>query len=131
MKLAVTLLMLPLIISSCSADETLAGHGGGDGRTWELVEIDGVAFPASATIIFGAKGQVAGRAPCNGYGATQNAPYPWFGLTNIISTQIACSDIDAETDFFSALTTMTLSEVSGPVLVLSDDNGRSMVFRAD
>ncbi len=131
MKLAVTLLILPLVVSSCSADETLSGHGGGDGRTWKLVELDGHAFPASATILFGTKGQASGQAPCNVYGATQTAPYPWFELTNIISTQMACSDLDAEMDFFSALTKMTLSEVSGPVLILSNDDGRSMVFRTD
>ena len=58
-------------------------------------------------------------------------PYPWFGATQVASTKMACPDLAAETKFFEALAAMTLSEVLGGVMILSNDKGREMVFKAD
>jgi heat shock protein HslJ len=43
---------------------------------------------------------------------------------------MACPDLAAEAQFFDALSTMTLVEVLGRTLILTDDNGREMLFQA-
>lgn len=116
-------------LAACRADETLTGYGAAD-RTWVLQEIDGAGFTASATIRFPSEGAVTGMAPCNGFSASQTAPYPWFTLTAIRATRVACLELDQEQAFFAALNGMTLAEISGDVLILSDDTGREMVFTA-
>jgi heat shock protein HslJ len=43
---------------------------------------------------------------------------------------MACPEMVAETAFFEALDDMTLSEASGDTLILSNSDGRQMVFVA-
>ena len=118
-----------LALAACSSDETLAAYGASD-RDWQLESIDGAAFSERATIRFEDGGRVSGAAPCNRWFGTQTAPYPWFALEAIGASRMACPDLEAESAFFNALRAMTLSEVSGDVLLLSNDEGREMVFRA-
>lgn len=87
-------------------------------------------FPAHATITFPKQGQIAGTAPCHSYSATQTAPYPWVEAGPILATKRACPDLDAETNFFAALSQASISEVSGDTFLLSDNNGHEMVFTA-
>ena len=122
------LLLLPFLLGYCK-DETLTGYGASD-QTFVLIEIDGQPFAGSATITFPEEGLITGEAPCNSYRATQEVPYPWFKAGPITATKRACPDLALETTFFTALSEMTLSEVSGPNLILSTAEGRSMVFRA-
>ena len=122
-------LMLVLAIPACS-DETVSGYADPD-AVYRLTEIDGVAFPANATIRFPKRGAVRGEAPCNAWSAAQSAPYPWLDLGPIVATRRACPDLEAEATFFKALETMSLAEVQGPVLILSNDEVREMVFRAE
>ncbi len=110
-------------------DETLAAYGAGDAN-WRLVEIDGQPFKARATLGFADEGALFGQAPCNAYSGAQTAPYPWFTAENIAVTRMACADLAAETVYFEALAAMTLSEVAGETLILSNDSGREMVFTA-
>lgn len=123
------LLLIPtaaLLLSACK-DETISGHADA-GVVWSLVELDGTAFQASATLSFPEKGRIAGQAPCNSYSGTQTAPYPWFETGPILSTKRACPDLNAETAFFAALSKMNIAEVSGSTLILSNETGRQMVF---
>lgn len=115
-----------LLLSACK-DETISGYADA-GAVWSLVELDGTAFPASATLSFPEKGRIAGQAPCNTYSGTQTAPYPWFETGPILSTKRACPDLNAETAFFAALSVMSIAEVSGGTLILSNEAGREMVF---
>ena len=94
-----------------------------------LTEIDGQAFPARASIAFPEPGRAAGEAPCNSWSAEQTAPYPWLELGPIASTRMACPDLGQESIFFQSLEAMTLAEVQGPILILSNDAGLEMVFR--
>ncbi|MEM9342924.1 MAG: META domain-containing protein [Pseudomonadota bacterium] len=122
-------LLIPLLLGYC-ADETISGYAEPT-VTYRLVEIDGAAFAASATISFPDEGKIAGSGPCNTYSATQSAPYPWFAVGPIAATKRVCPELEAEAAFFTALSEMSLSEVAGPVLILSNDAGREMVFQAD
>lgn len=113
----------------CAGDETVAGHGAA-GRIWQLAELDGSPFAARATLSFPQEGRIAGEGPCNRFFATQSAPYPWFAVKDIAATRRACPELAAEAAFFAALRAMTLAEVAGDTLILRDDTGREMVFRA-
>lgn len=128
MRLSLILpLMLPL--SACSADETLRAYGAAD-KVWHLSELSGAAFTGQTTITFPEPGQIAGSAPCNRYVATQDAPYPWFKAGPIGATRRSCPDLTAETAYFAALAAATLSEVLGDTLILSDEDGPLLVFKA-
>ena len=124
------LLFATLFLTACIGDETVSGYGGAD-RVWLLAEVDGATFTAHATLQFPEAGKIAGDAPCNRYSGAMTTPYPWFGATRIASTKMACPDLVAETNFFEALAAMTLSEVQGDVMILSNEAGREMVFKAD
>jgi heat shock protein HslJ len=123
------LLLIAMSILGYWKDETVSGHGGAD-ATWLLHSIDGTPFPSRATLTFPEEGVIAGEAPCNRYSARQTVPYPWFAAERIISTKRACPDLDSETRFLRALGDMSLAEIAGSTLILSNDAGREMVFRA-
>ncbi|MFB1024000.1 MAG: META domain-containing protein [Octadecabacter sp.] len=123
-------LLIPLaFLNTCAGDESIAGYVDPSAE-YHLVEIDGEAINLRATITFPSAGEVVGQAPCNRYFATQTVPYPWFSLDGIGATRMACPDMAAETAFFTALQDMTLSEASGDTLILSNSDGRQMVFAA-
>lgn len=128
-------MLRPLLILSlaglfqCDRDETVAAYGAAD-QTWILQEIDGQPFEASAMLRFTEDRGIEGNAPCNSYQGTLNAPYPWFELTDLTATRAACAGLEAEGFYFAALIAMTQSEVSGDVLILRNDDGHEMVFKA-
>lgn len=116
-------------LSQCDKDETIAAYGAAD-QVWALVELDGSAFTAQATLTFPEPGKIAGKAPCNSYHGKMDAPYPWFDAEQVATTRMACPDLKAETAFLAALSEMSLSEVSGDTMILTNDAGREMVFKS-
>ena len=123
------LLFLPLLLAACPKDESISTYAD-PGAVYHLVEIGGEAFAAGATIAFSEPGAVTGDGPCNSYTARQSVPYPWIRIEDIVATRRACPELATEAAFFAALQSMTLAEASGPVLILSNDDGVEMVFRA-
>ena len=119
-----------LLPAACQRNETVSAYGAAD-RLWTLVEIDGQTFASRATLTFPKPGQITGQAPCNRYSATMTVPYPWFETGPILATKMACPDLEEEHLFLTALDTMTESEVSGNTLVLRNQDGREMLFKAD
>lgn len=119
--------LIALSLLGYCKDETVSGYAGTE-VTWVLQSIDEAAFAARATLTFPEEGRIAGSAPCNNYFAEQTVPYPWFKAGPIGSTKRACPDLEAETRFFKALGKMTLSEVAGSTLILSNETGGQMVF---
>ncbi len=117
-----------LALAGCR-DESVAGYGA-LGTDWRLIEIDRKPVTAPVTLRFSDKGAITGEAPCNSYFGTQTAPYPWFSLKDVAATRRACPALDQETAYLQALTSMTLSEVAGDTLILSNEAGREMVFKA-
>jgi len=126
MKFIIPFSLLSLL-AACFTDESSSGYAAPD-ATYVLKEINGATFNAQATISFPASGEIAGQAPCNTWFADQPAPYPWFEIGPIGSTRMACPEMAQELVFFEALTTMSLIEFSGPMLILSNDVGHEMVF---
>jgi len=123
------ILTLPILLAACIKDESISGYTAPD-TVYVLQEINGAAFAASATLQFQAKGQATGNGPCNGFRATQTLPYPWIAIRDLVATKRACPDLPAETQYFTALQEMALADVLGPVMILSNDAGDEMVFRA-
>ncbi|MDA5093200.1 META domain-containing protein [Aliiroseovarius sp. KMU-50] len=128
MKQLTAFCAITLALFGCK-DETLSGYSP-EKTTWVWQELDGKAAPARATLRLPAPGRIEGKAPCNNYSARQSAPYPWFAVDQITATRMACPDLAAETEFFAALQAMSLAEVSADHLLLSNDDGREMLFAA-
>lgn len=126
--------LFPIVIAgllmSCGPDETISGYAD-PSVTYVLNLIDDTPYPARATIRFPQEGQVTGEAPCNSFQARQSAPYPWFDIGPIAATRLACPDLPSETAYFAALSVMTIAEVGGTVLILSNSDGGEMVFQAE
>ncbi|MBY5934503.1 META domain-containing protein [Tateyamaria omphalii] len=120
-------LALTALLPACQADETVARYGAAD-RLWELQTLNGAALSGPATLEFEPGGPVSGRAPCNTFSATNTVPYPWFELTPIVSTDLACDALDAETLYLDALARMTQSEVREGTLFLRNDDNEEMIF---
>lgn len=118
------------LLAACQRDETVKAFGASD-KVWRLVELDDTEVGFNATLTFPETGKIAGHAPCNAYSGSMTVPYPWFEAGPLAATRMACPDLSAEAAFFKALGEMSLSEVLGDTLLLSNDAGRTMVFKAD
>lgn len=116
------LLFFLLTVAGCLRDESVTGYAAG---IWQLETDEAMRITLDLT----ARGQISGHGPCNSYSAPQTAPYPWFESGPIASTRAICPDLEVEQRFLAALSGMTLAEVSGPVLILSNDAGDALEFR--
>ena len=116
MRLFLTLISLAVLVA-CASDETVAGFTGTD-RTWKATDDSGLSLR------FQSGGRLKGSSPCGDFAGEQTAPYPWFDLLVLKAPASPC-DIDV-----LELTAMTQSEVSGDTLLLSNDAGISLEFRA-
>jgi heat shock protein HslJ len=121
-------LSLPILLAACLKDETISGYVD-QTATFQLVEINGAKFTATATLSFPEQGRISGQAPCNSYNATQTAPYPWFELGPIRATLSTCPEMAEENEFFETLTRMTLIETLADVVILRNDEAEEMLFR--
>lgn len=121
-------LLALLGLSACQGEETSAGYIVPD-ATYVLARMNELPFDARANIRFLPGGEVTGQAPCNSFGAAQTAPYPLFELGPIRATRAACPDLALESDFLGALARMQLAEVSGDVLMLSNEAGEKLEFQ--
>ena len=122
--------ILIALLVGCNEDETLSGYVGKE-TLFSLKSINGAAFNGVATLDLSEAGKVFGDAPCNSYSASQTAPYPWFDAGPIIATKRACEGLALETMFLQALGRMAFAEVSGPILILTNEAKEEMVFEAD
>jgi len=125
--LALTLTALTAL-SACQKDESLHAFVP-EGSLWHLTELGGKTFTARAILTFPKPDSILGQGPCNTYGATQNAPYPWFEIGPIQATKLACDTLEAEQAYFTALSAATFAEVSGDTLILSDETGALLTFK--
>ncbi len=116
-------------LPACQTDETISGYAD-RAVIYRLEQVNGRSFAARATIAFPEPGTVSGQAPCNRYSASQTVPYPWISIGPIATARVACPDLAQESLFFEALKAASLAEVQGGTLILSNDAGLQMVFRA-
>ena len=121
-------LLILFALTACVGDETATGYAQSDGE-YTLVEIGGSTVESRATIAFDEGGRISGQAPCNRYFTQSKVPYPWFEVGPIGATKMACPNLAEESEFFRMLEAMTLIEFSGPLVLLTNDDGASMTFR--
>lgn len=127
MKTLIPSLAFALFLTACATDETITGQLD-TGNAWVLQTMNGAPATTRITLLFPKKGQVAGQAPCNSYGASQKAPLPWFDLGPIRATKLACGALELETQYLDLLAKMTLIEVRETSLLLTNDDGQSLQF---
>lgn len=121
-------LIILLVLAGCRQDETLTAYAPQD-TPFSLIQVNEKMTHLSATLTFGADGAFSGQAPCNRYFGQITVPYPWFGIGGIGATRKACPKLADEAEYFNHLGTMSLAEISGSILILSNDAGENLVFK--
>ncbi len=114
-----------LALAAC-ADETVSGYA--HPGPWRLTQLDGQSVTRPVTLRFPVEGRVAGEMPCYRWEAQQTAPYPWFVLSHFRLDRQPCEDPEGDEAAVHALASVTLAEVQGRVLILSNEDGLEMVF---
>ena len=125
----IPLLLMAALTNLCSRDETARAYGAAD-RLWDLQEVNGVPFPANATLSFLAAETIAIQGPCNRITASNTVPYPWFSVTLVSSTKRSCPDLQHEKSLANALERTTVIEILDNVMILSNTEDLNMVFIA-
>lgn len=125
-------LTLPFLLAlGLPADAQSLDALAGPETVWVLDAIDGVAFEASATLSFAEAGSVSGDGPCNSYSGTVSGTAQAFTVGPLAVTRMACPDLDAETNFTTALARMTKAEMTDSGLILTGPKGHQMLFVED
>ncbi len=120
-------LVIAVILSACTRDESVRAYGAYD-DAFVLQTLNGQEFNASASVSFPQPWRINGEGPCNTFSAAQTAPYPWISLGPLTVTRGSCPEIAQETAFLEALGRMTVVIVKEFSLTLSNDAGEEMVF---
>ena len=115
-------------VSGFPDDETLTGYAERD-AVYELVELDGEAVSVSAFVRFPGRKSMEARSPCFAYSGRLSAPMPWFEFQQADRVAYSCIEQPVEDTFADALAQSTLAEVSGGIIILSDDTGPRLVFQ--
>jgi heat shock protein HslJ len=122
-------LLLLFCLAFPAAAETVPG--GPFDRDWQLLAMDGVRFPAEASLGLPADGEVTGKAPCNRFAGVNRQSLPALGLGAIAATRRACDALDEETRYFDALAEVNLAELRDGHLILTGPSGRVLEFVED
>lgn len=127
MRLSVLVLASAIGLSLAACVETNAPEP----KVWQLVSLDGKAFTAAATLKLNVSGNaVSGRAPCNAWsGRVVTEPFPIWAIRDLTTTEMACSELAAEKEFYAGLARATHMAVTADRLTLSDLKGFTMEFR--
>ena len=105
------------------------------GTSWSFLEGQGPTGPIMSsnpiTLDF-FDGGIEGGAPCNGYSATTVFDGDQIEIIELATTEVACADLDAETEFYAALLDVSSIAVEGagasdPILVMAGGNSE-MIF---
>jgi heat shock protein HslJ len=107
-----------------------------EGRTWQLVALDGVSVDELAraqhpvTLTF-ANGEVRGRSGCNGFGATYTVNGSILTISRLVGTMMACPEpsMKVEQTVQRALQAAERFAAGRDRLAITFDGGRSMVLR--
>jgi len=128
------ILIVLVAVAGCRGDESPSGFALTD-RPYILTDLNGALPPARASIEF-RRGRIIIEGPCWTSHAVLSAPYPWWEMTDLhyeqtTATAAQCDLAAEDWDFVQALGEMTISEVSGDILILSNTGDGRMVFQAE
>lgn len=123
-------ILTTLILSSCASRKDQAAAGL-EGRKWNLVSVGGKqAGAANAFIQFGKEaGKINGKGGCNGFGGTYSGDGSRIKIEGIISTRMACDDLDTENAFFRALRAADRYKVQQDTLYLYENDIQLAVLK--
>ena len=120
-------LIILSILTACFKDETVSGQTEG-ADIWLLKTLNGTNVTTRITISFPEQGHIAGQAPCNQYFGLQTVPLPWFKVTELTASKMACPAFELEAQYFNLLQDMTTAEIIKDMLILRSDTGKSLMF---
>lgn len=122
-------LCLPLLPASAALAQSGAAMSD-MASVWRLTLIDGAEVAAEVTLDLTEEGRIAGQGPCNRYSGPNQSALPELRIGPMISTRMACPEMALEAAYFSALSAVTGAVLGkDDLLVLTADDGRSLVFR--
>ena len=124
-------LFFPIMLSGYFADESISGYAGPPDTRWTLATIDDQQPEFIGYVMFPSEGRVTGQGPCHDFSARQTAPYPWIEITGFTSETARCDAPVGDDPFVRLLQGFVISEVSGPVMILTNEDGVSALFRAE
>ncbi len=118
---------VPILLAACGVPDRVAPAF--TAYDWRLAAIDGVAFPATATLDIRPTGLVLGRTPCNRFAGTLTRWPPGWEFGPLRLRDAPCPQGNAEAAFIAALTRATRAEVTGTMLELRGPGGLVLQFR--
>lgn len=101
-------------------------------HNWRVTQINGQAItsasgPSAPTIAFAAdKASISGNSSCNGYSAGYQLQGTQIQFGPAMATKRACAN-SVERPFFAALEATRSLQSNGPLLLLQDANGRTVL----
>ncbi|QDY68198.1 META domain-containing protein [Qingshengfaniella alkalisoli] len=123
-------LTLPILMANASTlpPEPVDASFPESGVTWQLTEMNGDTFDKEATLTFAEDGRISGKAVCNTYSGPVTGTPDAFEIGAMISTKMACLNMEGEQQFLDALATMTSLEQTDTGLILRNADGSQMLF---
>lgn len=119
--------ILTAVLSGCTGSSEKS-QSGLDSSNWKLVRLNGVPVNPSSSkeitlLLDSDKSKASGKAPCNSYSGSYNEARGQIQFMNIISTKMACDDLQLESEYFAALNTITNYNIDpGKLKLLSGPN---------
>jgi len=109
-------------------DETLAAYAERD-VAYRLEPAEDAPAVGTLTLRFPKVRSVEVRTHCASYHAALTVPYPWFRTARWQVADRHCDPGSQDLLFRDALRRMTLAEILGDTLILSNDIGEALIFR--
>lgn len=121
-RLALTAAIATMALAACQPAPSASVAASGDDRgfipggSYVLVGMDGQTVPLRNVTLVVEESRLSGQGPCNSYSASNNAELPAVALSPIVSTKMACKDLQIENRFLSVLQQASSMEFYGGVL---------------
>ncbi len=97
------------------------------GTVWKLTEINNQAitldkdFPKEPQLTFNPDHSVNGNLGCNGFGASYESKNNTLTINQIVSTQMACPNLEIEQKFIDVLNHSASFEIKSTTLLLKNE----------
>ncbi len=135
---ALVILVLILVLAGCSYHGPKTDPEQGTTLVdtyWKLTAADGVEFTTPAGqqevhIILRPDYRVTGFGGCNNFSGSWVMEEDQLVVGPLISTMMACPDMDNERTLLAALDGRVVAEISGEVLTVTGRDGVELVFQA-
>jgi heat shock protein HslJ len=119
MKIQITFLIFTaFIIWGCSASDETASI---KSTKWELDSLTAITIPPvtkKSTVEFSSSGQLSGNGGCNSFGGRYKSSAGKLTTSDITATEMACENMQVESNFISALMKNDTYKVKGSKLYL-------------